>query len=141
MIQVVLDTNVIVSGVISAKGPAYEILKAWEEKKIVLLMTQPILEEIQEVLLRPKIRKRHQMTLEEIGDFCAQIEAFSVLIKPPEKSAKVSIDPDDIMFLDCALSGDAEFIVTGDKELLSLEKFGDTTILTPAKFLSVLKSH
>ena len=141
MLRVVVDANVIVSGLISSKGPSSEIIKAWEEKKIAVLITKPILDEICEVLERPSVRKYHHLTTEEIQEFCSQIEQFAVFVKPASKSVKVPIDPDDIMFLDCALSGQAEFLVTGDKELLALEKFGETKIVNPANFLKAIRLH
>lgn len=139
MLRVVLDTNIFVSGLISPLGTSGKIIKAWEGKKMTILVTRPILKEIHEVLLRPSIKKYHHLTDSQVSDFCKQIDQFSILLKQSVKLPDISIDPKDLKFLDCALLGKAEFLVTGDKELLVLKKINGTTIISPSAFVDHLK--
>lgn len=134
MIRAVIDTNVFVSGLISPHGVPGKILRAWEEKRIVVLVNRAILDEIQEVLLRPQIRKYHRLTDKQVEEFCGHIEQFGILIQQSKKLPHLSIDPDDLKLMDCAIAGKAEFLVTGDKELLNLGMIGELSVVSPSVF-------
>lgn len=66
MKRAVLDTNVIISGIISSKGAPRKILKFWRNKKIHLVISQEIIDEILDVLKRPKIKKEYYLSKEGI---------------------------------------------------------------------------
>ena len=136
MLRAVIDTNVFVSGLISPYGVPGKILKAWENKKITILVNRSILKEIQGVLTRPGIRKYHRLNDRQIHQYCEKIGQFSTLVQESRKPPAIPIDPDDLMLIDCAIAGKAEFLVTGDKELLKLGTLGTLTILSPAEFIS-----
>ena len=127
------------SSLINPHGVPRKIIKAWEEKKIVVLFNRTILDEIHEVLLRPAIRKYHRLTDIQIEEFCGHIEQFGILIPQSKKLPRFPVDPDDLAIIDCAIIGKAEFLVTGDKELLDLRTIEELSIVSPSAFVQKIK--
>lgn len=135
LVSCVLDTNVIISGIIS-KGTPSEVLKLWEEKQFSLFVSKEITEEFLDVLKRSYIAKFLGKNQEnKIELFRNNLKKYAKTINPKKKFDLVKDDPDDNKFLDCAYVAKADFIVTGDKHLLKLGDFFDTKIITPKKFL------
>lgn len=134
MKRVVLDTNVIVSGMIKAEGIPGQIMRAWRENKFILLLSPPIFEEIGRVIRQPKVVKYHKLKEEEIQDFLLDLYSAS---EETEEKIKVNVtkDPTDNLFLACAKEGKADYIVTGDKDFLKLEEYEGIKIINPAQFL------
>ena len=108
--RVILDTNVFVSGVFY-RGPPHQILKAWSDGKIQLIVSPEILEEYQRVgeIIAKQFPK---VDLSPIIDLLA-VEAKLVL--PPSLPEPVCADPDDDKFLACALASKTKFVISGDK--------------------------
>ena len=130
-LRVVLDTNVLVSALLFG-GSLQEIYKAWKEGKLILIFTEETLEEFVKVLHYPKFG----LSEEEIN-YLLYIEVLpysEVVEKRYNLPEDVCSDKDDIKFLECALSGKADFIVSGDKDLLSVKKFKELKILKPSDF-------
>ena len=139
--KVVLDTNLFVSATIASQGKPAQILDAWRARRFGLVIREDILEEIREVLCRPHIRKRHQWTQEEIDCFLDGLGEMAT-ITPGELEVKaVADDPDDNMYLACAVEGEADYIVSGDQHLLKLGAFKGIQIITPAQFLDILEDE
>ena len=139
--KVVLDTNLFVSATIASQGKPAQILDAWRARRFGLVIREDILEEIREVLCRPHIRKRHQWTQEEIDCFLDGLGEMAI-ITPGELEVKaVADDPDDNMYLACAVEGEADYIVSGDQHLLKLGAFKGIQIITPAQFLDILEDE
>jgi len=130
--RVVLDTNVLVSGILF-EGNEAKILRSAEEGRIAVFLSLEILEEFVDVLSR----KKFQLTAQEVLTATEYILSF-VKIKEPARAVKIGIrDPEDLKFFACAKRSRAHFLVTGDKDLLAVRTFDGTQILTPAKFLSL----
>jgi uncharacterized protein len=118
--RLVVDTNVFVSGLISGAGAPAQILKAIQHRKVIHLVSDPIVEEYLRVLDYPQIRKFKKITDEFVADIAAylvyQTERVELL-----SSIKLSPDADDNVFLETAVDGKAHLLVTNDKaDLLSL---------------------
>jgi len=139
--KAVLDTNVVVSGVIKSEGPPGQILRAFlEEGRFTSVTSLEILAEIREALSREKIRKYHGWTDEQIDSFVAFLYAQSVATEGKFAVDLITKDPRDNKFLACAWEGNAEHLVTGDDHLLELGVYGGTRILSPAAFLVLLQA-
>jgi len=136
--RVVLDANVIVSAVISPYGNSAEILRFWEQEKFDLLISIPILEEVHRVCYYPKIKEKYRLTGERIEQVITLL-AMAILVEPVETLAVIQKDESDNRYLECAVSGDAGFLVTGDMHLLELQAYQGIEILPPAGFLALLK--
>jgi|SRR5579863_547551 len=136
-IRAVVDTNIFVSGVIYREGPPGEILIAFREGRFVLITSAAVKEEILEVLNRPRINKRYRIG-ERIMDVGAILYTQALMVEPKQR-VKLSSDRDDNKFIEAALLGGADYIVTGDKkDMLSLNGYQGIRIVTPVQFLQIL---
>ena len=137
--RVVLDTNVIVSRFLSTKGAPARILDRWEARAFKLVLSEPILAEYHRILGYKSLRIRHHLSAERIETAIAKIRRSGTIVDPTERVRAVRDDPKDDIFLECAVAGEADYIVSGDAHLLSLREYDGIQILSPAMFLDVLK--
>jgi len=108
-------------------------------EKIRNFISEAIIEEIKEVLDRPRISKRlDNYNKEFIMD---NLIRFSENIKPLIKLNIIKEDPDDNKFLECAMHAKADYIISGDEHLLNLQEFRSIKILSPADFIILIKDH
>jgi hypothetical protein len=139
MLRVVLDTNTLVSGLLSRSSPPAQVLKAWCERRFLLLCFPAILDEIQRVLHYPRIQQRYSLSDAEIEEVIELIEENAVILPGNSPfSIQLPADPDDEMFLVYALEGEAQGIISGDHHLLELGAFQNISILTARQFLEML---
>lgn len=137
MIRVVLDTNIITSATILAEGHSSQVLDLWEKKKIEVVLSPPILEEIEDVLNRPRIVKQQWMTREEVQLLLGRLRRSSIITPAALDLRVVQDDPDDDKFIVAALEGDADYIASGDPHLKRLKEYRGIKILSPAEFLDL----
>ncbi len=130
MMRVVLDANVFVSAVLSTHGAPARIVDAWHAGIIDVLITEPILQEIGRVLLYPRIVKRHQQSPDHIATFLKELAYVSVIIEDTPSLSVIADDPDDDKYLECAVGGDADYLVGGDNHLLQLRSYQHIPILS-----------
>ena len=129
--RVVIDTNVYVSRLIREQSiPGQAVGRAWREA--VTLTSAAILEELRIVLHRPKFAR--YIRTEKIEPYIEKVGAFGLVLVnlPPIRACR---DPKDDKFLEVAVHGRADVIVTGDLDLLALHPFRGIAILTPADYL------
>ncbi len=135
-LRVVLDTNVILS-VLLFGGRLEFIRKAWKDGRLRLLFSEDTLKELVKVLHYPKFGLED----EEI-DFLIYAEILpyaEVVNKIVEVNREICRDRDDIKFLECAVSGRADYIVSGDDDLISVGEIEGIKIITPAELRRILK--
>jgi putative PIN family toxin of toxin-antitoxin system len=130
--RVVLDTNVIVSGIGWGGAPA-AILDAVGDGQLVLVTSEPLLAELRRVLEYPKLAKVIQA-----GAQLADLVAASGVVVTPTRTLTVVSDDDDNRVLEAAIEGAADYIVSGDTDLLDLGSFRSIPILTPADFAAAV---
>lgn len=133
MISAVLDTNVIVSGVLFGGDPAQILLRA-AQGDFDFLISDAILEELTGVLQRPKFK----LPTGFVEQLRAELAHSTRLIVTHSRLKAVETDPDDNRILECALDGKADYIVTGDSDLLQMKTFRKIHIVTPPTFLVVV---
>lgn len=128
--KVVLDTNVFISGVFFS-GLPYQILKAWRDGKIQLVISEKIFEEYVRVSenLSQKFPKISLNPLLELLTVKAEFNTVLGLPKP------ICADPEDDKFLECAIASKVKVLISGDKHLLEVSGFREIEIITPRKFL------
>jgi putative PIN family toxin of toxin-antitoxin system len=129
-VKIVLDTNVLVSGIFFT-GPPYKILKAWRDGKVKLLVSTDILDEYQRVA-EELSQKFHGVDILGIIDL---LTVGSEIVHAPPLPEPVCSDPEDDKFLACAVAGSAEYIITGDGHLLKVLRYGNVEIVNPRWFL------
>ena len=138
--KVVLDTNVLVSSTLGPMGRPAAIMKALQEGRYELILSEAILDEYREALGRPDVSRRRGYTDAQIA---AAMQAFRELgtLVEPDMSVRVAPDPDDDHIIGCAMAGEVDYIVTGDKKLQSVGQYRGIEILSPAEFLLMLEQH
>jgi putative PIN family toxin of toxin-antitoxin system len=138
--RVVLDTNTIISRYLSSSGPPAHIFQYWELGAFTLVISEPILAEIERVFSYPRINKRLRLGDKEIAGIVAGFATFGELVTPTQRLHVVEADPDDDMFIECAVEGKADYLVSGNtKHLTNLKEYQGIQILTPAQFVLVLE--
>lgn len=131
--RIVLDTNVLISGIFWNGTPS-KILDLWVHDKFQLLTTQPILEEYNNTLNRVSKGKKENL----VNSWMMFIVENGIVVNI-RKKFKLSADPDDDKFIDCAVSGNADFIISGDAHLLDLKSVLNVKIIKPNGFIEFLK--
>jgi len=133
-VRAVIDTNVLLSGLLWHGAP-HALLKRVRSSALSLVSSPALLAELAEVTGRAKfdsILIRSQTSRETA---LAEIRLLAEIIEPPPLPQPVCRDPDDDELLALALAAQAEFIISGDNDLLALGSFNGIPILTPAQAL------
>ncbi len=131
--RIVLDTNILISGLLAETGPPGLLLRLWLEGKFELITSKAQLEELSRVLDYKKIKVR--IPPDQTADLLNHIDALAVIIETLP-SIDLSSDPDDNIILATAIEAQANFIVSGDKsDLLSLKKAEGVPIITARQAL------
>lgn len=136
MVRVVLDTNVVISSALIQLGNPASIFRMIISGEINNSTTQEIIDEIKEVLERPKVTKRINLVEREF--ILHAFEEFSEKIKSGLIFDEVKDDPDDNKILECAVAAAADYIISGDDHLLNLKGFRGIKIVTPAEFVRIM---
>ena len=139
MIRAVLDTNVIVSGILKGNSPPGRLLGALLNGRFQAVTSAGLLSEVTRVLAYPKIRERYRVHPEAAEAVVELLTLLSDQVEPQRVSWRASRDPKDDPFVACALQGDADYIVTGDQDLLTLKAFRGVQMVTAETFLKLLK--
>ena len=132
--KIVLDTNVFISGIFW-RGASNEVITNWMEGKFTLTTSLGAVSEIIKVLRDFKIKLSDDM----IKEWVDLIIKNSIIVEPKEKIEAVKDDPKDNIFIETAVAGNVEYIVSQDNHLLKLKKFRGIKIITPEEFNSLLK--
>ena len=136
MLRVVIDTNVLVSSVISKKGAPAFLIQAWSEGLFNLVISEAIITEIERVLSEHSLKQVFKISNDHIASLVELLRRNSILVPGSAAVAgAVPADPTDEMFIAAALDGNADVIVSDDKDLLEIESFQGVAILTPRQFL------
>jgi len=135
--RAVLDTNVVISATLIRGGHEDRILRAWQRGEFESVTSPQILEEMGRALFYGKLLRFRWMSEEEVVALLQAFAQESVLVSGRVK-VKASRDPEDDKFLAAAVEGRAEYIVTGDRDLLDLKRYKGVRIARPAEFLRIL---
>jgi putative PIN family toxin of toxin-antitoxin system len=139
VLRAVLDANVLASAFIRPQGHSGQILKALVEKKAFqLILSSAILDEIKRVLFYPRLRKELHCSDEEVEVRVAALALLADIAEGNTDLKAVKDDPDDDKYLSAAVSGRANFVVSGDHHLLDLLEFQSIRIMKPKRFLEIL---
>jgi len=127
-LRVVIDTNVFISGLI---GNPKKVLKAWIFQKFDLLISPYLCFEIIDVY------QRFNNSKEDIDKLLFYLKTKTIKIIP-KKKVNICRDKKDNQILALCLAGDANFLITGDKDLLALKEFKKTKIVKTKEFLKII---
>lgn len=127
--KVVFDTNILVSALVFPGGRGEAALRRIIEEHDQLLISKPILDELLGILARKFARDA-----EELAHVAVFVSDLAVFVKPRRRPHIVKDEPDN-RILECALTGQAEMIVTGDHALLALRKYRNVRLVTLRDYL------
>lgn len=136
-ITVVLDTNVLISALLIPQSLPGKIILLWQQKKFEIITSQPIVEEFVTLILRVKFSSNYTLSQSHIQILTKELINHQIKVPIPRSRVKIR-DPKDIVVLATALRGHANYLVTGDKDLLVLSGHNSIKplhILTPSEFL------
>ncbi|MBU2559781.1 putative toxin-antitoxin system toxin component, PIN family [archaeon] len=136
--KVVLDTNVLISAFLWSGKPA-EVMRQVEVGRVKMYLSQDILEEIEVVLEKDKLKTPIAASGQSVRLVMNKIYSMAHVVSPTAKTSRVKEDPDDDKFLDCAVECKADYIVSGDRHLLKLEEYQRIKIITASQFLKLIK--
>jgi len=144
--RVVLDTSVLVSAILRPAGPSGGVLRAARRKAFTMVASPAIMDELVDVLSRPKLRAQARLTFEDVALIRVGLEQFAEAVPGAYRDLDaVPTDPNDNPVVATALEGEAEYLVTLDeRDLLALKVLRGRAhrpvqIVTPPDFLKLLR--
>lgn len=153
-LRIIFDCMIFLQAVLSRKSVAYKLFEHLETNSFTLFISQEILDEIIDVLSRPKIRAKYsQITDELVETFLQRIVKKAVLIKSVSSTFQYSRDPKDEKYLNLAMTIQADYIISRDKDLLDLmtdisvegkefrQKSRPLKIVEPLEFLEIIANR
>ena len=135
--RAVVDTNILIRAVLKPDGTVGPIVTRLVAADYVLIYSHELLVELVEKLELPRIKQKYHIADEDITDLVALLALRGEFVIP-EVKVTVCRDPDDNMVIEAALAGNAECVVTGDEDLVSLGIYGKVEFIGPRAFLSRL---
>lgn len=131
--RIVLDTNVIISAIIR-NGKPRKLLRIGIDDKYEILLSKEMLEEISSVLQRPKFK----MTKDKVHHVVSALTMSSEVVTVTSNFKAIKNDPDDDIIINTAHDGKADYIVSGDDDILNLENFRGIRIVSVDDMLRIL---
>lgn len=136
--RVVLDTNTIISGILWGNQPR-QILDLAKGNKIRLYTSKVLLDELLDVLIRPKFAKRFISVVQSNPqEILSGYAALAQIVEVQEVEKVIKNDPDDDHVLACAMTAQVDYIISGDKDLLDLGIYQNIPIVNAAQFIDLL---
>jgi putative PIN family toxin of toxin-antitoxin system len=116
------------------------LYEAWRDDQFVLLVSEPIIAEVDAVTARPELWRKLHVTPHEARAVTLRLRRRAVLVRP-DVAIRMSRDPTDDKFLECAVAGGADYVVSADVDLLSLREVRGIPILDAPTFWHRLAEH
>ena len=142
MLRVVIDTNILVSALLSKKGRPANIVAAWRERKFLVFTSEEAILEVERVLQELASTGKYIISKEDIESILNLLRKDAILV-PGQIDTKGAIpqDPDDEKYLSIALEGEVNIIISGDKHLLDLTSYREVSIQNARQFLNTLNAE
>jgi putative PIN family toxin of toxin-antitoxin system len=133
--KVVLDTNILASGAISAAGTLSTIVDAWRSGQVKVIVSAPILEELERTLQKPYFRR--YLTATQSSRFLKLLQKRATVSPITVSVQGIATHLEDDVILATAVSAKADYLVTGDTKLERLGTYKAVTILSPRRFVAI----
>lgn len=140
MVRVVLDTNVVVSGIIKPDGAPGRVLELLISGVFELAQSPALVDDLRETLRKPRLRKFLRMSPAEADARIHQLAVLADTVDAGPVGEALLRDPDDAIVLGVAVEAHADCIVTGDEDVLVFGAFEGIPIVTPRQFLDLLNT-
>lgn len=139
--RLVIDTNVLISAVFRDRMPE-QVLRTARDKHYTLLSSAELKRELRRVLNYPKFQRYYAQIGRSPDEVYEQYAGLTEMVTPNEEKPHSALrDASDQIVLACAAAGKADFIISGDDDLLTLGVYEQIRIVTPAQFLSIVSSQ
>jgi uncharacterized protein len=142
MFKAVLDTTVLVAAMLRPEpgGVSAELLRHAAEGKYELFLSDDILEETAATLMKSeRTKRRYKYSDEHIVEYCEALAHIGTVLSDIPSLTGIVRDPNDDMIVACAVAAQADFLVSRDKDLLTLGSYGTIDMVTPEAFLRLLR--
>ncbi|MDZ4200249.1 MAG: putative toxin-antitoxin system toxin component, PIN family [Kiritimatiellia bacterium] len=139
-LRTVLDANIVISALIRTDSAPGRILRAAVEGTTVRMLTsEPLLAELRATLDYPRLQRYLKMSAQDREAFVTLLEQVADPVRIADHPAPgICRDPDDELYLQTALAGRADYVVSGDSDLLDLKAVEHIPIISPAEFERLL---
>jgi putative PIN family toxin of toxin-antitoxin system len=134
-VRLVLDTNIVVSGLLWESGPPARLIEAANAQRLELYTSTALLEELRRILSRRKFSPFVGASPLSVDELVLGYAAIATVIVPAAITPVITRDPDDDHVLACALAANADLIVSGDHDLLNLKTYRDIPITRASEAL------
>ena len=134
-LRLVIDTNILISGLMAVNSLPQKVFD-YATSQAILLISDEVQSEIENVINRPKLQK--YITIERRTKFLAELSQQVERVEINQQ-IRACRDPKDDKFLELAVCGEADYIITGDADLLDLHPFQNISIIKAANFLTAVK--
>lgn len=139
--RVVLDTNTLVSGIVSSGGPPRRLLDGARAQAFEWYSSTMLLAELLDVLSRDKFAMRLRTAGLTPQDIVVALRRLAILVEPGDVPRVIAADPDDDHVLACAVAARADLVVSGDRHLLELgSNFQGIRIASPAEAVGIIET-
>ncbi len=144
-VVVLVDTNVWVSALINPRGHPAQVVDAWQDGRFDVVMSPQLLEELTEVLHRPRIQQKRHIAEQDVQNLLDLLAVQAIKVETTGELA-VCRDPDDDVVLETAMSGHARYAVTRDDDLktdadlLKQMQAHNISVVSVRQFLSLLEN-
>jgi uncharacterized protein len=136
--KITTDTNVLLSATFW-NGDSYRIIERVEEGKIDLILSREIIEEFGGLLEYDEIKDKIKDKDLEMKRSVDELIEMSTIVEPRERFNVVEEDPEDNVFIDCAVEGEVDYLVSKDNHLLKLKDFKGIKIVTPKEMMEIFQ--
>lgn len=137
--QIVIDTDVLISGLLSSSGPAATIMNLWLAGKFTLLASEQMLGECARILGHPTLNAELNLDRNPRGELMAMLRDETQRLDAPVPASKGAVqNPFDALLLANAIAGDADYLITEEDELLALEQYEEVKIVSSEEFVRAL---
>ena len=136
ILKAVIDTSVMVSVAFAKQGIARKLRDLIADNVFTMVTSKPILKELYEVLHYPHIVQRFNPSKSDIDEFIGMIIENAMVTKSTYHVSSIALDPEDDMFIACALEGDADYIVSRDPHLRNIKHFQRIQIIDATTFVN-----
>lgn len=138
--RVVIDANVYISALISARGAPARIVAQWLSGQFDVLVSPAIVDEVSRVTAYEKLQKYPRLR-ENRQEFAQLLSEQAIWMEPGETLMVVEEDESDNRYVECAVAGNAHYLVSGDPHLLKVDEYQGIRIVSPATFVALLESE
>ena len=132
--RVVLDTSILISSLLF-RGEFSKLVDLWKKGAFIPVISKDTFEELETVLDYPKFGLSKEEKVEMIAE---EMLPFFEVVEVRQEVKGICRDPADDKFISCAVSAGADFIVTGDKDLMEIKKYRSVKVLSTSDFLEMM---